>query len=507
MAKLFTFEEFKKQEGTQPAKTPESLQKRGLARKVGEFIAPTTTGLITGEKELGLRTGLGAALEIGSFAIPTGVVARGLGLAGKGAIAGARALKVAKQAKKATTLGTRALRVGRKVGREAKIAAGVGGVSGAMFGAGRALGRPEAGVKEIVGEAAITGAVGAFGGAVLAPTISLTSMAARGATKFVSKAIRTTTRRLRPDNKALAIEALTDSFEKSFVADKSAINNKLDQLMVKSRRVGGPDTPRGLLQELAEEGYQPIVNGELANMRPVIDDLIVRRTRISNQLDKFLEPIETKIPLASFKKRVMQKIADDFTIEEKASSQVNKIFKSLTSKHGNSISALQINAVRKEFNKQTKAFAKEKFMEDTADVVARTTREILDEVAPTNIVRSINSELGKLFRLESTSRLFHNKKISAGFLIESSGRFIGTIGGAGLGLAVAGPGGLVVAGILANLGSKAVAQMVRKMRFNPQTIAIIRRGLNQKLQLKRKLLKEATGADKALLVRVFGDSK
>jgi hypothetical protein len=517
-----TFEELKKRQGTQEVPTPERFGRKGFARRAGEFLAPTTTGLITGEKKATLRTAFGAALEVGSFLLPTGAILKGAGFVGKGARAiglakkakiTAKAVKAAKVAKKAKvteglTFGdiqARAGQIGARLRGQAKRAALIGGVAGTGFGAGRALGEEDLSLKEVAGEAAIGGFAGAAGGAILAPAVSLIALGARGITGITSKAIRGTTKRLQPKTRQTAIESLTDAFENSFVADKAAVNNKLDTLVVKSRRVGGPLEKRGLLRELAEEGYIPKVEGELANMRPVIDDLATRRGKLANSIDEFLKPVKTKTGIKSLEAQTKKALTEDFGVDiDKTLRQSNAVFKALRTKHGSNMTAIQLNEVRKQLNKQTKAFGKE-FVQDTANVIARVIRERLDELAPTTVVRGINKEIARLFRIDNTARIFHNKKIDAGIIARSIGSFIGTVGAAGAGLAVAGPGGLVIAGLAANLGGKALANMVRRSRFNPQVIQLIKNSIVRDKKLKEKLLKEVTGGDRALLVKIFSE--
>lgn len=137
----------------QPVEEKIEPKKKSVFGKVASFLAPTTTGLITGEKELTARSALGAGLEIGSFFIPAGAVAKGIGLGGKLGIRGAQAIRAAKGAQKGLTLGQKAL-----------FGAGVGATTGATFQAGQAIAEPEAGLGDIARRTA-TGAVygGAFG--------------------------------------------------------------------------------------------------------------------------------------------------------------------------------------------------------------------------------------------------------------------------------------------------------------------------------------------------------
>lgn len=112
---------------------------KNIFGQVAGFLAPTTTGLVTGEQEVTPRALGGAALELGSFLIPGGAVARGAGIAARG------------------------LSLGQKVRSAAKLGAG----AGATFEAGQAVADPEAGLGEIAGRAVRGGLVGGtIGGAI-----------------------------------------------------------------------------------------------------------------------------------------------------------------------------------------------------------------------------------------------------------------------------------------------------------------------------------------------------
>lgn len=126
-------------------------EQRNVFGKVANFLAPTATQsfekLQEGEKLTG-RDILGSALEIGSFLVPVGGIARGLGLAGKGALT---------------------------LGRKAGLGAAVGASSGTLAEAGRAIGEGED-IAGIIGQS-LKGA--AFGGTIGAAF----PFAARGASK------------------------------------------------------------------------------------------------------------------------------------------------------------------------------------------------------------------------------------------------------------------------------------------------------------------------------------
>lgn len=464
------------------ATIPPAPEKKPFLRKAAEFVAPTATGLITGEKELTPRTATGAALEIASFAPPLGFL--------RGIATGARFLpRVSKVAPEAVNLALRA--------REAALA---GGVGGAMFGAGRALGEEQKTPREILTEAVMAGGVGATGGAVLAPATILATRGVKTGAKYLSDNIKKIFRTINPTERNSSIEELTQGYFTSFVEDSPSIFKALEKEMVKARRKGGPDTEIGLLRELAEEGYIPKIEGSVARMRPVIDSLSQTMDSLSRTLDTFLRPIKTKTSMAELWRRTTRELKERTDIDPIAvRKDLTKIFGILKEKYGLNLSAVQLNAIRKEMNKRTKAFKTEKFVQDAADAIADATRERLDELVPTGQVRRINEEMAKLLRMQRVASILDNQKIKVEFWGEALGRFAGTVGGASVGLQVAGPGGLVVAGVLANAGSRIVAQMIRRARFNPKLQRVIQSGLSHDRRILDKLIREATPEDAKIL--------
>ena len=416
-----TFEELQQREGSQEVELPQHLQKDNIFEKVGQFVAPTTTGIVKGlaegEKPT-LKQLLGGAFEVAAWFIPAGAILRGARIA-KAAVGLGKAAKP-------LTFGTLA-KAGQKLGKGAKEAATIGGVSGAAFGAGGALGDEDAGIKDIAGQAALTGAAGAAGGAVLAPALSLVGMGVRGITSITSRAFRSTNKSLGTQSRKEAVDSVVDAYKNSFVEDKAAITNKLDSLMVRARKAGGPKTADDLIREAVEEGYLPTVEGALGNQRINIDDLVQRRSGLSNLVDETVAPIKKTTSIKELQE-VAEKTARGRTDVDldKIIKQMTQVFKSLEEKHGPNLSALQINDIRKAMNFRSKSFNNEAFILDTQFAIANAARGRLDILAPA--VRGINKEMGKLFRIEETLRVFHNKKISIGEFAQAMGRYAGVIG-------------------------------------------------------------------------------
>jgi len=502
--------------------TPKTLKKRSTLGKVGEFLAPTATKTIgklrEGEK-VSAREAFGSVLEVGSFFIPVGVGARALGLGAKGLSRGARALKAKKKAKGVDDvapstfedLGRKTKEVVGGLTQKAKTGATVGGISGTTFGAGRALGEEDKTIPQVIGEAAITGGLGIIGGGLIAPVTSLVGMSARGVAKLTSNAVKKVDKQLTPQTRAATVQAKTEAYISSHVEDQTSINNSLDKLMVRSRRVGGPNSKEGLIREAVEEGFLPKVEGTLDNQRPNIDELIDRRAFLATRLDEPLSKIKEKVKMSDLQKEAEALLMDRFDIDEKTFNQLALNFKRLRIKNPEDLSAVQINKIRKLMNKQSKTFKTEAHVVDAQYAIANATRAILDKIAPKT--RGVNAEIGKLFRIEETLRVFHNKKIVVDEFTKAIGRYLGIIGisgplagiaGAATGIiGVASGAGLLIAGFAAQLGAKWLSKLVRESRFNEGAVKIIRNGINRDAKLKKELLIDATKADRKFLEEFF----
>lgn len=208
--KTFSLEEIQKRQVAPPTPAVEEKPKRSVFGKVAGFLAPTATKAFekvkAGEK-LGLRDIAGSALEIGSFLLPVGAIGRGLGLAGKGAITGARALKAAK-----------ALSLAKKV----KLGAVAGGLGGALSSAGEAIGEKGTRVSDVTSRAIGGGLIGAGFGAAL-PVVGRgisKAIGFRGA-KITQKAEQVALLRKGVPETSIARKTLTEAGE--VVSDPKAI--------------------------------------------------------------------------------------------------------------------------------------------------------------------------------------------------------------------------------------------------------------------------------------------
>jgi hypothetical protein len=233
-------------------KRPEE-PKRGVLGKVAGFLAPTATKAfekVRAGERLTARDIAGSALEIGSFLIPTGAIARGLGFAGKGAITAARAVKAA-----------RALKLGQRVG----LGAVAGGLGGGLAEAGRAVGEEGVGAGEVLTRA--TG--GAIAGAGFGAAIPL---AARGVSKaFGGIRERVAERAARPARQA---ELLRKGIPETEVARKT--------LTEAGKVVRDPKAVKAIRQGVSEGDVAIIKGASQLDKQKMAKMLSIRKSQITN---------------------------------------------------------------------------------------------------------------------------------------------------------------------------------------------------------------------------------
>lgn len=515
-----TFEKLKQMEGVEAVGKPEHLQKKSGLQKAGEFIAPTTTGLLTGEKELTPRTAFGAALEVGSFAVPAGAVLRGASIGARvlSKVAPAvsrvpKAVQVAKKAPEITTFeGLRAKtgQVTSRLGRSAKEGAIVGGVAGTAFGAGRALGEEDLSLREVAGEAAISGVFGAVGGAALVPAISGTTMAAKSVVGLTRRGWGSATARLNPQARTAAVDDVARSIEES-VLQREPLLQSLREIG-KSAGFKGLNAERDAIKMVVDEGYMPSLRGKVFGFpeqkfstEAQIADVARRQKGLSDAVSALAKNIKETTSIVDLEKAARQRLQGRIDIDpEKVSKQISALFQNLRAEFKTGkLSGEQVDLIRKRATQATKSFQKEQFIEDAQNAIRSVSRSRLD--ALDDRITKINAENSKLFRVKEVLEALDGQRVDIGMLSSGVGRFMGVLSGGAVGLSAGfGPGGLVIAGLLAGFGQRIVANMIRQYKFNPQLQEVIRRGLRSDKKLLDKFIREATPADAALLRKVAG---
>lgn len=487
--------------------SPQLRKKTSTLGKVGEFLAPTTTqairGLKEGEKPT-LRQVGGAALEIGSLAIPATAAARVAGVVGRGAkaVAGiARGRKTETQLEKLGQVATR-------TGRATRAGAEIGAVSGGLAGAGRALGDEDKTVGQVAKEGLIGATIGGVGGAVLGLGGSLTVQAIKGTKDAATRGFRAINNQLNPTKRKAAVDDVSKSILDSYVEDKGAVLKGLDKLAEKSRFFGDDVTPDTLIREMIDEGgYIPEIRGSVGRFTAGIKDAGSRRGEIRQLVTERADKIIERTTTESLRKASQQNLAGRTDVDViKAERQLNTLFKGFQKEFGDVLTGKQVNIIREKMNQQ----GGESFTKVVQNSIGRASRSILDKLDPE--IRTLNAESGRLARITDTMKILDNKKIDAGFWSGAIGRYLGTVfGGAALAAVALGSagaaGGLVIAGILANVGARGVAKMIRQTRFNPQLRDILRQGFRSDKKLINKLKKEASEEDAALIDRLLLEEK
>lgn len=298
-----------------------------------------------------------------------------------------------------------------------------------------------------------------------------------------------------PEIRQQAVDKLADVYKNSLVENRQSINNKLDDL-AKGASFGGNKLNRNdLLRELAEEGYVPEVEGRLARFNEVFSDIDTRQQNIMNGLQPILNQSRATVNTDAFKQQIINSIKTNPQIVgglTRAESELDRLFTSYKSKFGDELTANQVNEIRKDANAITKAYKdSDKFQADTASLVGGEARKWLDENIPDNAVREANAEWARLNRIRETAEVLNNQQIDVGLFGRALGSYVTTIAGATAGITVGGPGGLVVAGLLAKIGGDKFADMLRKNYFNKKVTDQIRTVLRQDEELLRRLSETA----------------
>lgn len=328
------------------------------------------------------------------------------------------------------------------------------------------------------------------------------------AQKATPASIRTMFKGNTPESKTAAVTQLEDAYKTGLVQDRKAINNKLDNLAAENSLGGEKITRDILIKELAQEGYIPKIEGQFAKFDEVFDDIDTRQQVLMEQIDVELAPLQgTEFQTSLDRIRAEAEAALRRSPQVGANldasiKQLDRFIESFRNKYGDSVTPAQINEIRKNMNAETKAYkeAKEgKFKLDSADAVARSTRSRLDELVPSGKVRENNAEWARLNRVEQTARVLNNEIVEVGLIGRKLGSYVGTIGASLAGLSLAGPGGLVVASIFAQLGSDALATILRAKKFSPELREAIINNIKADAPTAQRLIREASPENKTFL--------
>jgi hypothetical protein len=341
------------------------------------------------------------------------------------------------------------------------------------------------------------------------PEEVVTNVARRAEEGDVAPAIRINNTTLDDATRTKAVDAFTEAYRSSLVENRKAINDNLEEL-AKGASYGGTVVKRDdLLRNLAQEGYVPDIEGRLAKFDSSFDDIARRQDDVMQRLNEVLDTSPATSKTDDLYDAINRSLIDNPQIAgglSRSQAELDRLFSSYRQKYGDTLTARQVSDIRKESNALTRAFKdSDKFSADTASEIGRVTRAWLDENVPDNVVRQGNAEWARLNQLEETMRILNNQQVDVGLLGRALGSYVTTVAGATAGVSVGGPGGLVIAGLLAKIGGDKVADMIRQRIFNPETAAKIREIMQKDRSLLDKLEKTATTqANKQLINDLAG---
>lgn len=434
-----------------------------FSKYFGKQIKPLGTGGNFGQN---LKESLGAGLELSSY-VP---------IAGS-AVGGAKILNTgAKTFGKEVTKSTF-----KKVGLNA-IEGGVG--AGLFEGGKRLQGEEDRGnILENV-------ALGTLGGGVLGLGGSVLGKGARQARRTIASVTGN-----------IPQDIAEESTQRLSGAWTGVIDNYKD---LRNFRTKQAKYGRNIEQILTDEVVVPeIIDGKLntAKLIPNIDQKISTTAQQVGRLASAYDDFPVK--LASLQQKAERVIRDTPSIT--ATGEVKSAISELTRKmdglkeiYGDTIVPSQLNQIRVEMNKATKAFAGDQFKQDVADAIADATREVLDEVIPDDVFRRANSKVGDLINVRKFLQKVDGKQVGGGRFSQAFAGIVGSAVGR-----EAGKGGIPIMGpILGYLGGREVQRQARQFAFGkagPRTRSILRK-ITKKNELGEELAQKTAKKEQLLLL-------
>jgi hypothetical protein len=288
------------------------------------------------------------------------------------------------------------------------------------------------------------------------------------------------------------VATLKDAYQTSFIADNKTLTKKLKDTAVRANT-----TPDALLQKVAERGYLPKVDGKLADFTESFESIKAQqRAIIDNEVLPKVNAIQGNFSLDALSQRVDEFLRTNTRGADldKALAEMNRIFASYRTKYGtDDLTPAQVNRIRVDMNSGTDAYKRAGFEIDTEDAIAKAIRAEFDRIDPS--IRESNAKWADLQEDKRILSIMDNQPVNVGMLASATGRLMGTIVASGAGLSVAGPGGLVIAGAAAALGSDFIVNALRQRRFALQIRDAILRDLSKNPRFKDEFLSEASPAN------------
>jgi hypothetical protein len=350
-----------------------------------------------------------------------------------------------------------------------------------------------------LGEAATVGA----GSMLTKPITRGLNAAVKTAEDVVAPIARTATRQtaegLTPEVRQKAVTNLETAYKNSLVEGRTAINNKLDKIANDQSFGDTVLTKDDLVRQLAEEGYVPKIEGRLANMQDVLRDIETRQSEVMKALEPLLQQRRETITLDDLYTQVRQGIESDPRIGSELNQAIGKldnIFDSYRVKYKTGeLTADDVNRIKIEANQRRSDYGSKQgdpFITDAYANLARASNNWLNQNIPDELFKQTNAEWARLNSLKDVAAVFNNQQVDVGIFGRALGSYVTTVAASGAGISVAGPGGLVVAGILAKIGGDKIADILRNKYFNPKVTDQIRSILQKDEALKKRLMDTAS---------------
>lgn len=326
---------------------------------------------------------------------------------------------------------------------------------------------------------------------------AVTEAATEARTGNIAPATRITNATVDPVARQQAVDDLTKAYMSSMVEDRTAINNRLDDLAAQVNRYSDQEVSREtLISNLANEGYIPVPEGRRARFEDSIRDVQKRQSALMNDMEGLLQEVRDTVSTAEFYDAVRTSLRNDPRVGtdiNTALRRIDQLEKGANAQFGSTLRPLDINKLKVEGNMKRGDVGKnvDPIVTDAWANIARTANEWLNSRVDNDLFKRTNAEWARLQTLEDTMQTLRNQQIDVGILGRALGSYLAVVTGSSAGMAAGGAGALVVAGILSKMGADQLADMLRKKMFSAEATQIIRDVMRNDDVLREELLRTA----------------
>ena len=326
---------------------------------------------------------------------------------------------------------------------------------------------------------------------------AVTEAATEARTGNIAPATRIVNATVDPIERQKAVDNLTKAYMESMVEDRTAINNRLDDIASQVNRYSDTDVTREtLISNLANEGYIPVPEGRRARFEDSIRDVQSRQSALMSDMEGLLQEVRDTVSTSEFYDAVRASLRNDPRVGTDINSalrRIDELERGAKAQYGNTLRPLDVNKLKVEGNMKRGDVGKnvDPIVTDAWSNVARTANEWMNSKIDNELFKRTNAEWSRLQTLEDTMMALRNQQIDVGVIGRALGSYLTVVTGSSAGLATGGPGGLVVAGILSKMGADALADMLRKKAFSPEATQIIRDVMRNDDMLREELKRTA----------------